>query len=747
MCGLAGLIRLDGSPVTTEDTTILKRMVRSISYRGPDDTTFYSDGPLAVGFNRLAIIDELTGQQPFFNGDKTVAAFFNGEIFNHGAIRRSILRDIIFSSRSDGAILPFLYERYGKEMVEHLRGMYGIVLWDSKRRELLLVRDRLGIKPLFMALSSGLLLFASEIKALLVHPACPRSFNWEAALGDPWISEEPALESSRAPSFFRGIDLIHPGTIVSANANTGEIGESCYWSYDSFLETPVYLSTEEWVAKYEELLDLACSDCSQSDSEVGLMLSGGIDSAAVAAFSRPYLPDLKTFSILSRSTYANGDVEGAMTVARHLGLHNSQIVFREGQNDYSFDHWRHIVETCESPLCGAEQLFKYNAYRYVRKHHPQLKVMLLGQGSDELNGGYSTMIAPPNDQSWLGFMSSLRAIDRSQLLGSRFSKFKNWEHFLGAPVLGRQLIPIESGQSDDFLWRKYLRSKQRDLQIFNLWLEDRMAAGVSIENRVPFLDHRLVELCLSVPASMRGQLFWDKHIVRESVRDRLPKESIERPKVPFFYGEQVSAANRMMLGVLGKNAEGLDFILDEGDGRFLDRDALHQAFKGVWEDPEATEINLLVRLVNMVVLHKMASDARLTRWPEGRERIETAIETSPKSDPIDVEALLCPVGAGKIDFDTAVVLEEDFSLTHTVAGCEADAWSIVQNGTQIFAIPPDLPRAWLEVLKASGSGKSIRTICRNVSCDPETILPFIRRAFRAGVVRLEDTGGIKNSNV
>lgn len=614
MCGIAGVLKLDGTALDSNSDAVLLGMVREMAYRGPDDEQILRDGPVGFAFRRLAIIDLPGGRQPLRNEDGSLLLMANGEIYNHQELRAALHSRHQFRTRSDCEIVLHLYEEKGVQFLDDLIGMYALAVWDRRRRRLILARDRFGIKPLFYTVNQDRLVFASEIKALLRYPDCPRRFDWVGALVDPWLNGTVSTNPTDPMSFFQGIEHLPAGCLLEVDVPSGRTERRRYWALplvgDGGL-SPEPVADRELVDSYAGFLEDSVRRCLMSDVEVGLFLSGGIDSAAVATIAAKHR-EIHTFTVLSLSTLANDDAKYAHLTARQLGLPNHQVVSRWDNHDFDPTEWKRLVWLCETPFCGPEQLYKYHLYRYARAVRPGLKVILTGQGSDEFNGGYSSMIAPSENQSWDGFLASLDVMERGRLLRASPSSVFVWEEHFRQPLLSKEFLLSISGERDyGHGWHAYLATKYRDLQMYNCWHEDRTAAGNSVENRVPFLDHRLVEFTLQIPADKHPALFWDKQVLREAMARHLPPDVCRRPKVPFFYGNGTRYTHRMMLALLMRDNFALieEAFSSRLAAAFIDRDAVLAAVQEVTDDPEAANVEFLLRLVNMGLLEQMAAAA------------------------------------------------------------------------------------------------------------------------------------------
>lgn len=388
MCGIAGIVHLDGSPFDPGvDGERLAGMAGAMHHRGPDERSVMSWRNVGMAFNRLSIVDLANGRQPFDTPDARVSAVVNGEIYNHGELRRAF-EPGSFRSGSDCEVLPRLYQARGRAMFDEVNGMFAMALLDRERRCLWLARDRLGIKPMFYCRTGDgrSLLFASELKGLFAHPGAPRDFDWEAALGRQRTLD---LRGRQLPSYFRGIERVPAGSVVEVDLAGGGWETFSYWGVEVAGRDGESGDGREadFVEEYGALLADSVVKRTMGDVPFGVFLSGGIDSAAVTAFAAGAGKDFPTFSTMSRSTIGNGDAESAAAVAGHLGLANRQVFFDCERSGIGPEDWRRILWHCEMFDVGREQLYKYSLHQFAKAEYPELKIILLGQGSDEFAGG------------------------------------------------------------------------------------------------------------------------------------------------------------------------------------------------------------------------------------------------------------------------------------------------------------------------------------------------------------------------
>jgi asparagine synthase (glutamine-hydrolysing) len=611
MCGIAGYVNLDGRPLAPESAApILAAMGDALHHRGPDDTQFMLWENVGFVFKRLSIVDVAGGGQPFETAGGAVSAMVNGEIYNHREIRANLAHARMLRTQSDCEVIPYLYLERELALFDAANGMFAVALLDRHKRRLLLARDRLGVKPLFYCVSddSRLLVFASELKGLFAHPAAPRVFDWDAMMPE-------RRPGDAAPSAFRtgfkGIESVPAAGLVDVDLVRGSIAIKEYWRLPPRDEPSELRPSSYYVDTYGALLEDSVRLRLMADVGYGLFLSGGVDSSTIAAIAAR-AGAFPTFSVLSRSTVGSGDAAAAHDVASALKLPNYQVLFDETNLVVSPEDWRRILWHCEMPHTSAEQLFKFYLHAFAHERYPGLKVMLLGQGGDEFNGGYLSLVlgrevhSSPDD--WRVAGERLRAPHLAQFGAAPGSDPSR----PGAPVsesLRRGFVPrIGIRSPARSTWDLYVECFRENLAL-HLWHEDRTAAAHSIENRVPFLDYRLVEFLARVPVEHHGALFVNKQILRRAAERLLPEQFAWRPKGYFFYGPQEEHVFRMMYAILQRNRGELIEQALAGSRRTngpLEADPLRGYYAEVGRDPACRGIGPLISLVNMGLLADMA---------------------------------------------------------------------------------------------------------------------------------------------
>lgn len=547
MCGIAAELALVGRP-SANGLEAVRRMQRAQIHRGPDGTTELRYGPLTLSFARLALVDVANGGQPFVSHDGDVVVVVNGEIYNHHEIRRE-LAHVRWTSGSDCEAVLHLYEDDPGSVPRRLEGMFAAIVYDRRRQTLTAFCDRFGIKPLFWMRARDRLLLASEVKALNAHPLVTAGIDWPRSLMDPQLLGAPRLYDQPPISFFAGVELLPAATEIVVNARSGLVSSRRYWVPPGSPEAS--LPASDAASAYEAALRRSVRGCVlQSERDVGVFLSGGVDSGLVAAMAAADRPPL-TYSIRTFSTEANGDADGAVRTADALGLVHRELNF-DASRVWTPEEYLRVLYVCETPLTGPEQLFKYELHRAVRADNANVRVVISGQGSDEFNGGYTSMLAPA-EEGWAGFIATLRLLSE---LGDVDPIRQTWQDLVGPLLQTERVSSRVAYGSEDVLWDRYVKTKCRDLQMYNNWHEDRTAAAHGSEGRVPFLDHSVVEAALSLEPKQRQQLFWDKAILRTIAGRWLPESVAGAAKVPLFYGSgERHARNLILETMLARDAE------------------------------------------------------------------------------------------------------------------------------------------------------------------------------------------------
>jgi asparagine synthase (glutamine-hydrolysing) len=549
ICGIAGHVGADA----------LGPMTQALVHRGPDDSGFHEAPGIGLGVRRLSIIDVPGGHQPIANEDGSVVVAFNGEIYNHQELRTRLQdQGHRFTTRTDTEVLVHLYEEYGDALVHLLQGMFAFALWDAKRRRLLLARDRLGIKPLYYTEANGSFLFASEVKALLEHPDVHATADLQAL--DLYLTFRyvPGPDT-----LFGGIKKLPPGHLLTVENGRAEVRR--YWELVLGDYQPG-VNLDEAVEEFGRLFQETVRRHLISDVPIGMLLSGGLDSSAVAAAmaagqGRP----IATFTVGFDLPGSHNELAEARVVAQHLGTDHHELVLTPDAADLLPG----LVRYLDEPVADPAVLPTYLICKFARQTVP---VVLTGEGGDELLGGYPryTWFARAKRlqrllPSWvregvllpLGGIAPLSgryqaALDNLLAERDDVSRHLHWIAGLDPALKSELLSPelrqaIQPGAAEAVL-APYLggpaagsaevvhRLMALDM---HTWLVDdvltkmdKMSMAVSVEARVPFLDHRLVEFVASVPLAVKLR-HGAKTLLKRAAAPLLPPSTIRRRKHAF----------------------------------------------------------------------------------------------------------------------------------------------------------------------------------------------------------------------
>lgn len=731
MCGFAGVLATADRPSGFPIREVLAAMGNRVAHRGPDDDQYYLDEHLGVAFRRLSIVDPVAGAQPLTNEDGSLVLVLNGEIYNYQQIRGLLKNRHCFKTRSDCEVVLHLYEEMGIHFLDHLNGMFALALWDRHTQTLLIARDRLGIKPLYFHLAADRLIFGSEIKALLAYPDCPRELDWTAAL---MYAVNPIDPGSPINSFFKNIEQLPGGHYLSYQVPSRQLQRRAYWQLPSPTDEPDRRTLAEIIGGYRDLLEDSVKLQLMSDADVGLFLSGGIDSVSIAYLTAQQTK-LKTFSVLSQSTFRNGDVEAGVKAAQFCGLENHQVMFHWHGNEYDQHYWKNLLWHLETPLCSAEHLYKYELHGYVKTHYPQVKTILLGQGSDEFNGGYAQQFVSaqhpafkPQGNNWELFMDNLRFQRKATLLAGRAAGLGAYSYLLTQDFA----YGMGHNMATQHPWEYYVAIHAHSLQMNNLWHEDRTAAAHGIENRVPFLDHRLVEYTIRVPQHHWRELFWDKQILRRGFANELPVYFTDRPKVPFFHGDDVRYTYRMLYNMLIKDNNALFYeALGEPTDvhPVLERPVLETILQEIKQTVEYTAVTKLMPLVNMALLERMASDIGFSptlTMPVACSRV--LIQDYDQQ--VETLALQLGVRRTSIDLTRPLMLAGSVQLLHN----KQNQTYVAVEGELAYLMEDAGDKAWLQVLEKLDGHTSLTEILAQLSISEASIRTHLEEALDCQLV-------------
>jgi asparagine synthase (glutamine-hydrolysing) len=548
MCGIVGTFDPEGNIPPVE---IIKQMTQIIYHRGPDDEGMFIGPGVGLGMRRLSIIDVAGGNQPIFNEDGSLVIVFNGEIYNFQALRKQLEPKHQFTTHSDTEVVLHLYEEYGVEALDLLRGMSAFAIWDVNQQRLFIARDRLGIKPLYYTLLEGRLLFASEIKSILQCPEVPRVVNLKA------LNVYLSLQYVPAPdTMFQGIYKLPPGHYLTMSSQGMEIHP--YWQLPNIVECTTRSEEDlanELVDRLQESVRLRLI----SDVPLGAFLSGGIDSSTIVALmGRMMDHPVQTFSVGFEADEAYNETHYARYVSRILGTEHHELIVDASAAGLL----PRLVWHFDEPLADRAALPTYLVSRLARRY---VKVALTGEGGDELFAGYRRYLALRLAQWYRrvplpirqGLGRVVRLVGNGTLWASRYRRLAAPDPFdvyigqqsnfspkakqaLLSPDL-QATLDVDSpfhgrGAISDGDWLASLLQKDTTTWLPDdlLMKADKMSMAASLEARVPFLDHKLVEfVSATIPSNLRLRRLTTKYILKRAAQELLPQDIIRRRKQGF----------------------------------------------------------------------------------------------------------------------------------------------------------------------------------------------------------------------
>lgn len=562
MCGIAGILNNGKQEVSLD---LLKGMIAQLRHRGPDGYGFYLDKMVGLAHSRLSIIDLNSGWQPMCNEDETLWITFNGEIFNYLELREELTtQGHKFRTASDTETIIHLYEEYGSDCLKYLNGQFAFAIWDNNNKRLFLARDRMGIRPLYYTSTSEGFFFASEVKGIFANSNIPRSID---AVG---LDQIFTLWTTVAPrTIFKDIKELPAGHFIEVTGTKIKLQK--YWEL-SFSNQDESTSMEEWVSRVKEALVNSIRLQLRADVEVGAYLSGGLDSSITAALINNYTGStLRTFSVAFEDKEFDESVH-QQEMARYLGTEHSVITCSSMQIGEAF---KDVVWHMESPVLRTAPVPLYFLSKLVRESG--IKVVLTGEGADEIFAGYDIFKEAKIRQFWARFPNSKK---RPLLLRKLYPHLSNSPSKLGI-YTEKFFDPMPSSVSDSCYahyprWkttaaiklfyssemREMLRESDPIREIKSTLPEntgnwdylsnaqfvemktllagyllssqgDRVGMAHSIEGRFPYLDNNLVELCATIPPNLRMKGLTEKYILRESMKELLPTNIGNRTKQPY----------------------------------------------------------------------------------------------------------------------------------------------------------------------------------------------------------------------
>jgi len=593
MCGICGAFNFDGAPV---DGELVDKMTNAMQHRGPDGAGRFLSGCVGLGHRRLSIIDLAGGAQPVANEDGRIQVVFNGEIYNFIELREELVsRGHVFSTQSDTEVIVHGYEEWGRNCVSRFRGIFAFALWDANRRQLFIARDHLGVKPLYYIRLGDTLLFASEIKALLTAKGCPREVDLKS------LGKLFTLRYVPSPdTLFRDISKLPPAHYMVVDSEGVKIER--FWNWKPKTITDV--DENELVETYQELLEDVVRLQMRSDVPVGLFLSAGIDSSALLALMSQHSDrPIHTFTIGFEQGEKSNETADARQIAEMFGADHTELMV--SPQDYQ-DYYERYLWDLEEPV-GNESAAAFYFVSLIASR--KVKVALSGQGADEPWAGYPRHIGIKLSQTY-SELPHFVTHGMVRPLVDRFAKDERLRRgaiALSEPDLLTRLVKIYSFYSstmksklfqpwildqisaDGIDARQALGRLQADVEGLDpltqmlyidtranlpddlLMVGDKTSMANSIEARVPYLDHRLVEFIETLPGNLRMRGFQGKYLHKKALEKWLPRQITQRKKKGF-----ANPVDQWLRGSMRRYVN--DCLLSENSAvcRYFDREFIRQ---------------------------------------------------------------------------------------------------------------------------------------------------------------------------
>ncbi len=534
MCGIVGF--------NWQDDKLLRQMMALVAHRGRDESGCYLDDHVSLGHQRLKVIDLLTGRQPIHNEDSSIQIVFGGEIYNYLELRERLLqKGHRFYTNSDTEVIVHAYEEYGTSCVNHFEGMFAFAIWDASKKRLFLAKDRLGIKPLYYYIKGNRFVFASELKAILEYEGVRRNID-SSALNEFFTYRYVPSERTLIENIYK----LLPGHILILK--NGKIQTSKYWD---LVENITNEPDEYYVEKLRELLRKSVRQRLMSEVPLGVYLSGGLDSSCVVALMSELTDHIKTFSV-GFGAEGEDELEYARFVSRYFGTDHHEL--NVGEKDLGL--LPEMVWHMDEPVGDAATLPTYVLSKFVKK---QVTVVLAGEGGDELFAGYDNYKIMMLAHNFSKLLPSFVNCNLFPIIGNRFPESSNVRralNLLAAKNEAEQYLKVLSLFSEgelrklgDFNLDSNLNNYfPDDMRLLNkllyfgmkTWLPndffvkaDRMTMAHAVEERVPILDHNIVEFSFTVPTRLKLKGLTGKYIFKKAMTGLLPGQIINRRKHGF----------------------------------------------------------------------------------------------------------------------------------------------------------------------------------------------------------------------
>jgi asparagine synthase (glutamine-hydrolysing) len=543
MCGICGVVQMGGEPRAVLAPEVLDAMTDSMVHRGPNDRDVLRAPGVAFGARRLSIVDVEGGHQPFVSEDGRVWGMQNGELYNHAAIRRELEgRGHRFTSRCDTEVIPHLYEEHGPEFIERLTGKFGLAVWDGVRRRAVLARDRLGVKPLYWAVAGDLVVFASELKSLLASGLIEPRLDYEAIDAYLRLGHVPGPATP-----LEGVAKLPPGCRLVIDAAGARVER--YWTYPTPTADAPTAPVEEYAERLLDALRRSVRSRLMSDVPLGAMLSGGLDSSLIVALMAEEMSQpVKTFSVGFGGSAGN-ELSDARMVADALGAEHHELELGLGDREVDLED---LAWHMDEPVASLSAIGFLALSRLAAQH---VTVALSGQGADELLGGYRKHLAAslagrvpgalaaraPGGGRAAGALRATGPVERLLAMSGRIDEATRARLATGPlaaldggaahRAIGSRLAGAPRGPLAETLYLDAQLALVDDM----LHYFDRTSMAHSLEVRVPFLDHEVVELCATIPAAYKVRRLTTKYVLKRAAAGLVPEQVITKRKVGFFH--------------------------------------------------------------------------------------------------------------------------------------------------------------------------------------------------------------------
>ncbi|MCL4297294.1 MAG: asparagine synthase (glutamine-hydrolyzing) [Anaerolineae bacterium] len=561
MCGICGIVNLKTSQPVNQST--LQKMNQAMKHRGPDEQGFYHCGPVGLGSRRLSIIDLAGGRQPIANEDESMWIVFNGEIYNYRELRIFLQKKgHTFRTQTDTEVILHLYEEFGLECVQHLNGIFAFAIWDTPRQELTLARDRMGIKPLYYTETNNGFIFGSELKVVMAHPEVKREIDLIS------LNEYLSFEYVPTPrTIIRHIYRLEPGCVLRYSAQG--VHHQPYWNISlARSESRPPVDWRDYAIGLYETLKTSVKQELVSDVPVGVLLSGGLDSSSIAAFMAELYPGtVDSFSVGFEETSFD-ESRYARQIAQHVGTRHNELILT---SQMVAEMVPTITDFLDEPFGDSSLIPTYFLSLFARGH---VKVVLGGDGGDELFAGYPTLTAhrlieyyerivpwqvrasiAPKTLNLLPVSFNNISFDfkvRRFLAGRRVPLQVRHHRWLGSFLDEEKALLLQDWLKPvlrDTYSQAYTHARECDARLplnqllyndIKMYLEgdilykvDRASMAASLEVRVPFLNREMVHFATDLPLELKLRRLTTKYLLKKSMSQKLPREIINRPKKGF----------------------------------------------------------------------------------------------------------------------------------------------------------------------------------------------------------------------